>query len=357
VILLDYIVAAQGGLHSFYRKGGGLFWREFAGGRWSLPVCFKERGVISFRVSLCDDKILIVSGEAAGAEYIFFHKGAFIARELVNGNMKGQYYGIALGEDMCLIHNVPVNGEGSQILMSHRITPAGVWQNSRHLGRFVPFSEDYPFYVVPIANRHFLLFYRAFDGDLVSDEGLGVSDSGAEDTSLTDAFSPRSCPQPLGYREVFGPQGLVGEFNAVMPASDIPNKYLAFLATKFGLHLVYKTDTALVYKERGANGLSSAVPIVFGRDIHSPLLYMHENTLHLMFKRRNDFFVCNFSENGISSPLRLKGPGASIVTHAQFLQDDNSKESFAFIANELPVNAQNPWKIHPYFLNLIVERE
>jgi hypothetical protein len=243
-----------------------------------------------------------------------FDKGAFVVRELVNGNMKGQYYGAALEDDLFLVHNVPVNGEGSQILMSHRVTSKGLWQDSKHLGRFAPFG-CFPFNIVPITGTHFLLIYRDYCGD-------------------------------LGYREVFG--SLVGEFNTLIPACEAGISDLAFLATKFGLHTAYKTENALVYKELGAEGLSQAAPVVFGRDIHSPLLYMCENVLHLMFARHNDVFVCSFNENGISSPQRLKGVRTSALARAQFLQDDNSKESFA--ANEILVNAQNPWEIHPQFL-------
>jgi hypothetical protein len=318
---VNYIVAANGGMYCFYNKSGGLFWREKLGENWSEPKIFRQDGLVNFTVSLCEGKILVLCQSANKVERFLFYNGNFENGVLVEGGLEGRYYGLALEDDTFLVHNIPVNGQNSQILMSHRITPGGLWTDSRHLGRIIPLGPNNPYEIVPVANQHFLLFYQAQGGNYSGD---------------------------LGYREVFG--HMMGDFNIIHPNSGISGSYHSFLATKYAVHMVYMTKgllaPALVYRRKDSAGLGAKITVATGQNVHNPLLYMEGGRLNLLFMRGDELFSCNFNDSGDApniSPPKNMGINTANLTRSRFLCENRSEISF--FANELPVSREKPWEI------------
>jgi len=315
---LNYIVATRGGVFCFYRKDDALYWCEYASdGQWYSPQVFVDGGVINFTVSLCEGKILILSQSRFKVECIHFNKGNFTVNGLVESTMTGQYYGLSLDDSIFLVHNIPVTGEFSQILMSHRVEPLNVWTDNRHLGRVIPFGQGRPFETVPVRDQHFLLFYLAGNGSLVRD---------------------------LGYREVYG--RLMGDFNLIQHNISLNSPSChTFLATTQDIHMAYVTkgllSLTLNYVKKDAGGLGGKVSVAQGASISSPLLYIHNNNINIMFKRGEDFFVQNF--DGKSLPSKLEKPKGIEITKSRFLCENDGFSSF--FSNELFVNSKMPWEV------------
>ncbi|MCL2350203.1 MAG: hypothetical protein FWC67_01860 [Defluviitaleaceae bacterium] len=311
---MNYIVSAQGGLYCFYGQGGGLFWREYVHEAWSPPAPLKQNSVANFTVSLCGDKILIVCQGDTWVEQIDFNKGKATASQLVWGGLDGRYYGVPFEDETFLVHNIPIGGEQSQILMSHRVSPKGLWSDSRHLGRFTPFEDDNPFHVAPVSGQHMLLFYQ----------------SGTN----------------LGYREIYGRK--MGDFNIIHQNTAINGQACSFLSTTRAAHMVYMTKNllspSLIYRRRDENGLSAKITIASGHGIHSPVLYIANDRPHLLYMHQNDIYTCGFDGAdglAITPPSKYEGQRAQNLTRCKFLQETDK----GFAANELLVDAQNPWDI------------
>lgn len=318
---MRYLVKAQGGFYCFFHKDGGLWWcGRDKDGSWSEPACFYKSGVDYFTVSLCEGKILILCQTKTKVEQIYFDRGDFESSVLVEGGLDGNYYGLALGLDTFLVHNMPIAREYSHILMSHRVDAQGLWTNSRNLGRVIPLGRGYPFDIVPIEKQHFLLFYQA-QGD-----GFGGD---------------------LGYREVYGK--MMGDFNVVHSNANINGKCHSFLATTEGIHMVYMTKGLLVpslnYVKKDTRGLSSKISLAQGHNVHSPLLYMLKGRLHLLYMRGEDVFSCVIGRDGyVSNPqLQQEGFKAGDIVLGRFLCENEADAEF--LANELPVNSKKPWEV------------
>jgi hypothetical protein len=348
---VNYIVSVTDGLYCFYHKSGSLLWREYLNGAWSAPSAFKEDGVINFTVSLCEGKILIICRSLARVESAFFEpgtmkadffdrgdfekrgfgRGDFRVKTLVEGGLEGQYYGLSMEDDIFLVHNIPVNGEYSQILMSHRVALGGLWADNRHLGRIIPLTKSHPFEVIPISNQHFLLVYQTGGGAFGGD---------------------------LGYREVFG--RMVGDFNIIQPAAKLNLSSSSFLATNYAVHMVYINKgllvPSLIYRRKDGRGLSSKVTVASGHNIHSPLLYMSRGTLNLLFMRGDDVFTCSLDgiENpGASPTIKHESQKSNNIILSHFLCENRSEDGF--FANKLPVDSHRPWEIQ-FFKDLVEPR-
>ena len=304
-------------MYCFYRENEALYWCEYAGdGQWYSPQVFVDGGVINFTVSLCEGKILILSQSKKKVEYIYFNKGHFWSNDLVESSLTGQYYGLTLDESIFLVHNIPVTGEFSQILMSHRVEPGNVWTDNRHLGRVVPFGKNVPFETVPVRDQHFLLFYLSLNGAFSSD---------------------------LGYREVYG--RLMGDFNLIHHNINLSSPSChTFYATTQDIHMAYVTkgllSLTLNYVKKDSRGLGARVSVAQGNSIGSPLLYMHNDSINMVFRRGEDFFVHDF-EN--AAPLKLARPKELEISRSRFLCEVG--DGLGFHSNELFVNSKRPWEV------------
>jgi len=311
-------VAVAGNLYSFYRNDGGLFWRQYRNDAWSDDVCIRKDGVVSFSVSICDGGgILILCQTSHQVEKILFDKGVLTTSSLVGGGLAGSYYGVHLGDETFLVHNIPVTAEYSQILMSHRVSAQGLWSDSKHLGRILPFEQDgQAFYAVPVKGQHFLVFYQAHKGGFNAD---------------------------LGYREVYGEK--MGEFNIVQQSANVSGQYYSFLATTQGIHMLYTArgmmNSSLIYRRKDINGLSSKITVSQGNNIHSPLLYIVDDELFLMFMRGDEVFVSSVQGDNIIPPTKVEN--TINITLCKFIQDSSTKTNLN--TNNLYVDTNRPWEI------------
>jgi len=322
VIFLNYIVSAQGGLYCFFGRDGGLFWcRHLGGGSWSAPSHFRDRGVVDFSVSLCEGRVLIICQSDSEVEHVFFDRGIFETTKLLKGGVQGSYFGLPLEDETFLTHNMPITGDYTQVLMSHRVDSARIWRDSRHLGRVIPLSKKRCFEIVPIRDQHFLLFYQA--------QGNGFGGD-------------------LGYREVYGEE--MGRFNVVHQNANINGGCHSFLANTDGFHMVYMTKGLLVpslnYIKRDKNGLSKRLTVAQGHNVHSPVLYFNEGQLNLLYMRGEDVFVCSFGDGEkpvVTPPIKQEGTAASTLRVSKYLHENKSQKDF--ISNEIVVCTHKPWKI------------
>jgi len=313
----------KGKLFCFYIKDGGLFWRQYLNDVWSETGCIKKEGVTNFSVNLCEGKILILCQNASYVEKISFDNGVCVISTLVSGGLAGQYYGINLdSDDVYVIHNIPVQGESSQILMSHNVSAKGIWSNSKHLGRIVPFTKNNAFWVIPVYSQHYLIFYQAVN-----------STSGVD----------------LGYREIYGASKM-GDFRVIHPQVNINNQNFSFLADTGAVHMAYITknmlNTVLVYRRLDARGLSPKIIVSQGHQIHSPLVYTRGGIIHIVFMKGTEMFECSIVEDSqlsASPPIRNLKNNLQNNSIARFLQDDTTKDMFS--SNEIYVNSDKPWDI------------
>jgi len=211
-------------------------------------------------------------------------------------------------------------GEYGHILMSHIIKEDGQWTKARHLGRIIPFNKNNAFEVVPISGQHYLLFYQA--------QGSGF---GAD----------------LGYREIY--KGQLGDFKLIHKNANINGYCHSFLASTTAVHMLYMTrgllSPTLNYIKKDAQGLSQKIIVAQGHNVHSPLLYMNDNTLNMLYMRGEELLAGTILDAGkpsISPPIK-QAIKASEVEKCRFLCD---KTPFTnFYANELPLKRALPFEL------------
>lgn len=319
---MNYIVLSKRGLYCFYGKHGGLFWKQYTDNKWSKSSCIKKDGVINFSVSLFEGNILILCQRASQVEKIIFEQGVLTTSTLVSGGLAGQYYGIGLQDDIYVIHSIPVQAEPSHILMSHNVSSQGMWSNSKHLGRVVPYDGGNSFRVVPICGQHYLVFYQA-----------AASGSGAD----------------FGYREVYGADTM-SDFKIIQPSANINTQNSSFLASTEAIHMVYVTknilNTSLVYRRLDANGLSPKVAISSGHQVYNTLIYIEDNVVHVVFARGDEVFECTILEDEqlyASTPKRHVDKYPQQTSVSVFLQDKEYKNDF--LTNSIYVSAEKPWDV------------
>jgi len=306
-------------------ENSGLFWRKHEGGNWSDATCIKKYGVTKFTISLSSEQVLILCQNVSYVKKIIFDGGVISISTLVSGTLNGQYYGINTGEDngMHLLHNILVQEEQSQILMSHNVSPQGLWSNSKHLGRIIPFDTYTPYWVVPIHGQHYLVFYQE-----ANTTGFGVD---------------------LGYREIYGSSDM-GDFKTIHPSSNLNSRNFSFLANTNGVHMVYKIknimNSSLVYQKLDEGGLSSKMIVAQGQAVHSPIVYIENNQVNIAFMRGFDIFSCKVSggkQVEVSQPQKHNETISQNIMVSKFLQENEGKNRFA--SNEIYTDSNKPWDV------------
>ena len=316
---MRYIVSVNSGLYTFYSEPNGLFWSQYLGSEtWSTAESFFEGRVEHFSVSLCKGRVLVVYQTAILAKRVVFENGEFFENLLVEGGLDGTYYGVAIdgGEDTFLVHNLPISREYSHILMSHKLGSDGSWSGSKNLGRIIPFTQKYAFDMIPVRNNHFLMFYQ------VQASGFGAD---------------------LGFREVYGNK--IGSFNIVEKNANINGMCNSFLASHSEIFITYMVkgilSPALYYVKKDEHGFSQKITIASGNNIHSPLIYLKNGKLNLLYMRGDDIFSTELAKNNLSFVQHKEK--ASSYTRCRFLHENNINSDF--YANEILIDTSNPKKL------------
>ena len=311
---MRYVVSIKSGLYTFFQTSGGLFWSQYLGdGLWSNATSIFNGKIEYFKVSLCKGRVLIVYQTSQAAICVVFNDGEVTETTLVEGGLEGRYHALPINDtDIFLVHNMPISREYSHILMSHIINGDGTWSQSKNIGRVVPFGHGYAFDMLPVRDNHFLLFYQA--------QGAGF---GAD----------------LGFREILGNK--ISEFNIVERNANINGLCHSFLATPSGVHMAYMTKgllaPTLYYIKKDEHGLSQKTTIAQGSNVHSPLIYLKNGELKLLYMRGNNVFSTALSKSSLAFTQHKEKIGAH--QKCRFLHENNINSQY--YANEILMDTTN----------------
>ena len=317
---MRYIIEANGLLYCFFYRDEAIWFCEFEDDNWS-SVEMLARGVHGgFSASLINGEILMFYQDNNNGLIRGKFEGRGIATDiLIDGNeAHGRYCAVPSKNGMSLIYNLPLLGEGGYALVSQFLGANGSWGALRRVDAMQPMADE-PFRLVPVADKHLLVFYQ----------------SGGLDNRL-------------GYREIY--DGEIGKYNSFHSGVNSFGDS-SFLATKHELHGAYVTrgmfGSRLMYKKRDAGGFSPSIIATDGQAIYNVLLYMVDEKPHLCFMKGNHLYGMTLErKGGTQNPLPLNReelPHDGSVVKAIFLSD--SIREGQFLTNELLVGEEKPWDI------------
>jgi len=326
---MNYIVATDGGLYCYYHKDGGIWFCEFVGGVWSnirelIPGAHRD-----FTVNLIDDdKPLLIWRDSDGG----LKKGRFSGKDidakvLIAGKGEfGEYRAIPAEDGLNLVYTLPFSGD-MHMLMLQPVGANGAWGAVGRVDNISAMADGL-FRLVPIANKHFLAIYQS---------------SGFE--------------SKLGYKEIYGDN--IGKYNLIHSSIHSFGD-CSFLATKYDLHIACVVrgvfGSRLVYKKKGADGLSPGVVVAEGQGLHNIVLYMVDEKLYLLFMKNDTLYCVEAESDGYRwnfLPLEEHEKMQSgNLAKAVFL---SSRSGRGFLANELLVHSERPWEISTLSRHLLVD--
>jgi hypothetical protein len=324
VIFVNYIVAAADGLYCFYYRDGGIWLCEYKGDIWSQARVLMPKAREDFTVNFVDGNVPFLIWQDDGGNLMSGRLGGgdMVAETLiVSRGELGQYRAISAEGGMNLVYSLPFSGD-IHMLMMQFVAKSGAWGAVRRVDNISSISEKKPgdlFKLIPIADKHFLAIYQ------------------------NTGFESR-----IGYKEIYGNE--VGKYNPVH--SSIHNfGDCSFLATKHDLHIACVVKgvfgSRLVYKKKGAQGLSPGVVVAEGQGLHNIALYMADEKPHLVFMRNENVYCVGAEEDGYKwsfLPLADRdGTRGDRLVKAVFLSGSGKEGDF--FSNELLVDEERPWEI------------
>jgi len=314
---MNYIVAAHG-LFSFFHKDGKLFWCKYNGNSWSDAKILFDDVAENFNICLLGEEISIFTRDNRGSvNRSFFNEKNTVTHTLIRDTSNASSFAATPAEDgINLIYNLPIEGEALHMLMSQNIKSNGAWGPARRIDTIT--SSQNPFSLIPITDKHFLLFYQTTGG----------------------------LENRLGYREIYGDE--LGRYN-ILHSTMNHFADMSFLATKYAFHGVCAIKgifgTRLVYRNKGEDGFSRGIALTEGQNVGNIVIYMMDDKLHLMFELDGILYnglpaeqanKWNFSAAQVQdiSPRRL--------TKAAYI----SSHKKGFLSSQLLVDALRPWEIY-----------
>jgi len=328
---MNYIVAAKDGLHCFYYKDGVVWFCQHDGNVWSQAYELISKVRANFTVNLVDDKrpFLIWQDDVGNLKKGRFGNGKVIdERTMIKSkDGLGQYRAIPADGGMNLVYSLPFAEGGIHMLMSQFVGENGAWGAVRRVDNIIGMVGGL-FRLIPVAGKHFLAVYQ------------------------NGGFESR-----IGYKEIFGDE--IGGYN-LLHSSIHSFGDCSFLATTHELHVACVVKgvfgSRLIYKKKGADGLSPGVVVAEGQGLHNIVLYVVNDKPHILFMRNDVLYNVGAEDDGYRwnfLPLdeREKSQNKQF-SKAIFLTSGCNGQ---FLANELLVEVDKPWEIQEHSKYILAE--